>query len=227
MKFIQDFIALFYPDLCLICLNNLLKHEECICTSCLYQTPKTNHFKINENEVKKLFWGRIELENAAALFTFNTDGNTKKLIHHLKYQQGKNVGTFLGRQLAYAIKDSKFFKDIDLIIPVPLHPKKQKLRGYNQSNFIAKGIKEILKININKKALIRIVNTDSQTKKKRFSRWENMINSFSLKNTKGLKNKHILIIDDVITTGSTLEACAQKLLEIEGVKVSIATIAVA
>ncbi|MBC8266628.1 MAG: ComF family protein [Flavobacteriales bacterium] len=223
----EDFISLFYPELCLICTNNLLKHEECICTLCLHQTPKTDCFKRKENEVSKRFWGRVQLENAAALFQFNKEGNTQKLIHRLKYEEGKNIGAFLGKQLGYAINESEYFKNIDIIFPVPLHPKKQKLRGYNQSNSIAKGLKEILKINIDKKSLIRIENTDSQTRKKRFSRWENMMNSFALKSTKKLNGKHILLIDDVITTGSTLEACAQKLLEIEGVKVSIATIAVA
>ena len=227
MKFIQDFIALFYPDLCLICDNNMLKHEDCICTSCLYQTPKTDCFKKKENEVKKRFWGRVKLENAASLFIFNKEGNTQKLIHKLKYEDGKNVGVFLGKQLAYAINESDFFNNINFIVPVPLHHKKQKLRGYNQSDYIAKGLSKILKIPINKKSLVRVENTDSQTRKKRFSRWENMMNSFALNNTDKLKNQHILLIDDVVTTGATLEACTHKLQEINGVKISIATIAMA
>ena len=171
--------------------------------------------------------GRSKLENAAALFTFNKDGNAQKLIHTLKYEEGKNVGIFLGQQLGFAIKESEFFNNIDIVIAVPLHPKKQKLRGYNQSAYLAKGIKEVLSIPINKKSLLRIENTDSQTRKKRFSRWENMMNSFDLKTTNKLIDKHILLVDDVVTTGATLEACAQKLLEIKGVKVSVVTIAVA
>jgi len=224
---LNDFIALFYPDLCLVCGNNLLKHEEYICITCLHKTPKTNCFKQRENEVSKIFWGRSKLENAAALFTFNKDRNTKKLIHTLKYEEGGNVGVFLGKQLAFAIKESEFFKSIDIVIAVPLHPKKQKIIGYNQSDFIAQGIKEILNIKVNKQSLIRIENTDSQRRKKRFNRWENMMNSFDLRSSKKLRRKHILLVDDVITTGSTLEACAQKLQEVEAVKVSIETIAVA
>ena len=224
---LNDFIALFYPDLCLVCGNNLLKHEEYICITCLHKTPKTNCFKQRENEVSKIFWGRSKLENAAALFTFNKDRNTKKLIHTLKYEEGGNVGVFLGKQLAFAIKESEFFKSIDIVISVPLHPKKQKIIGYNQSDFIAQGIKEILNIKVNKQSLIRIENTDSQRRKKRFNRWENMMNSFDLRSSKKLRRKHILLVDDVITTGSTLEACAQKLQEVEAVKVSIETIAVA
>ena len=150
-----------------------------------------------------------------------------KLIHPLKYEGDKTIGVFLGKQLAFSIRDSKFFEGINLIIPVPLHLTKEKIRGYNQSNYIVKGINEILQLEVNFKSLIRIENTDSQTRKKRFSRWENMMNSFALKRPGKLIDTHILLIDDVVTTGATLEACAQKLLEIEGVRVSIATIAVA
>jgi ComF family protein len=177
--------------------------------------------------VSKLFWGRIQLQNAVALYQFQKEGSVQKLIRQLKYEGGKSVGIFLGKQLGYALKESSFFINIDYIIPIPLHPKKEKLRGYNQSKYIALGIQEILQIKVNTKALIRTENTDSQTRKKRFSRWENMMNSFALKKPEKLIATHILLVDDVVTTGATLEACAQKLLEIEGVRVSIATIAVA
>ena len=122
--------------------------------------------------------------------------------------------------------ESLFFCDLDYIIPVPLHPKKEKLRGYNLSKYIVKGIQEVINLDVNNKLLIRIENTDSQTRKKRFRRWENMMNSFRLKQTDKLQNKHILLVDDVVNTGATLEACAQKLLAVKGVKVSIITIAV-
>jgi ComF family protein len=224
---IEDLIALFYPSTCIVCEENLLKEEECVCIPCLYKIPKTECFRQAENSVSKLFWGRVQLQNAAALYQFQKEGSTQKLIHELKYEGGKNMGIFLGKQLGYALQDSNFFSDIDCIIPIPLHPKKERLRGYNQSKYIAKGLKEIVHIKMNTRSLIRTENTDSQTRKKRFSRWENMMNSFALQKTKKLENKHILLIDDVVTTGATLEACAQKLLEIEGVKVSIATIAVA
>lgn len=227
LSFFEDLIALFYPNTCIICGENLLKEEECSCTLCLYNIPKTDCFKHKENLVSKLFWGRVQLENAVALYQFQKEGSVQKLIHELKYEGGKRTGVFLGKQLGYALKESITFSDVDYIIPIPLHPKKEKLRGYNQSKYIAKGIREILGIKINTRSLIRTENTDSQTRKKRFIRWENMMNSFALKKSNKLKNTHILLIDDVVTTGATLEACAQKLLEIEGVKVSIATIAVA
>ena len=224
---LEDLIALFYPNTCIICRENLLKKEECTCTLCLYKIPKTDCFKHKDNLVSKLFWGRVHLENAVALYVFHKEGSVQKLIHELKYEGGKRTGVFLGKQLGYALKENGSFSDVDYIIPIPLHPKKEKLRGYNQSKYIAKGVREVLEIKINTRSLIRTENTDSQTRKKRFSRWENMMNSFALKRANELKNTHILLIDDVVTTGATLEACAQKLLEIEGVKVSIATIAVA
>ena len=177
--------------------------------------------------MSKLFWGRVQLQNAVALYQFHKEGSVQKLIRQLKYEGGKSVGIFLGKQLGYALKESSFFSTIDYIIPIPLHPKKEKLRVYNQSKYIAKGIQEILQIKVNTKTLIRIENTDSQTRKKRFNRWENMMDSFALKRPEKLIDTHILLVDDVVTTGATLEACAQKLLEIKGVNVSIATIAVA
>ena len=113
--FAKDLLALFYPSLCIICASNLLKHEECICISCLHQTPKTDCFINSKNDVSERFWGRIQLENAAALFDFNKDGNAQKLIHQLKYEEGKNVGIFLGKQLAYAINESECFNNIDIV----------------------------------------------------------------------------------------------------------------
>lgn len=193
---------------------------------CLHQMPKTNCFSTEDNQVSKKFWGRIPLNHAAALFMFQKKGNLQKLIYELKYNRKPEVGYFLGKLLAYAIADSSYIKNLDLIIPVPLHIKKERLRGYNQSFLIAKGIKEVLNTKIDTTSLVRIENTDSQTRKKRFSRWENMMNSFALTKESQLKNKHILLVDDVITTGATLEACTQKLLIVDGVKVSIAAIAV-
>ena len=149
------------------------------------------------------------------------------MIHALKYEENKEVGIYLGEQIAYEIESSQFFNSIDYIIPVPLHPKKEKIRGYNQSLYIAKGIKEILKIKIDSKSLQRKVNTESQTKKNKYSRWENVGQVFELIDKNRLSNKHILLVDDVVTTGSTLESCISTLEQSEGIKVSIVTIALA
>ena len=223
----DDFISLIYPKICLGCNNSLLKHEQCICTVCEFHIPKTNHFEIKENDLQKLFWGKVQLDHAAALYEFVKDSPLQKMIHALKYEENQEVGIYLGKQIAYEIEESIFFKDIDYIIPVPLHPKKEKIRGYNQSRCIAKGIKEVLKTEIVTTTLTRTVDTESQTKKNKYSRWENVGEVFRMTDVEKLKYKHILLIDDVVTTGSTLEACVTTLQQIEGIKVSIVTIAIA
>ena len=223
----DDFISLIYPKICLGCDNSLLKNEQCICTVCQFHIPKTNHFEIKENDLQKLFWGKVQLDHAAALYEFVKDSPLQKMIHALKYEENQEVGIYLGKQIAYEIEESIFFKDIDYIIPVPLHPKKEKIRGYNQSRCIAKGIKEVLKTEIVTTTLTRTVDTESQTKKNKYSRWENVGEVFRMTDVEKLKHKHILLIDDVVTTGSTLEACVTTLQQIEGIKVSIVTIAIA
>ena len=161
-----DLVSLFYPNSCGICGENLLKDEDTVCILCLYKIPKTNCFKKKENSVSQMFWGRVPIENAAALYKFHKEGSIQKLIYQLKYEGGKKTGIFLGKQIGYAIKESPFFCNLDYIIPVPLHPKKEKLRGYNQSKYIVKGMQEIINIEVNNKLLIRTENTDSQTRKK-------------------------------------------------------------
>ena len=121
---IEDLIALFYPSTCIVCEENLLKEEECICTHCLHKIPKTDCFKQAKKSVSKLFWWRVQLQNAAALYQFYKEGSVQKLIHQLKYEEGKSVGIFLGKQLVYALKESSFFSDINYVIPIPLHPRK-------------------------------------------------------------------------------------------------------
>jgi len=223
----DDFISLIYPKICLGCNNPLLKHEQCICSICQFHITKTNHFKTKDNNLQKLFWGKIQLNHAAALYEFVKDSPLQKMIHALKYEENKEVGIYLGKQIAYEIEESVFLKNIDYIITVPLYPKKEKLRGYNQSMCIAKGIQEIMKTEIDSTTLQRTVDTESQTKKNKYSRWVNVGEVFQITDVEKLKNKHILVIDDVVTTGSTLESCAHTLQQIKGIKVSIVTIAIA
>ncbi|WP_421921023.1 ComF family protein [Marinifilum sp.] len=222
-----DFINLFYPNICQACGNVLYKNETAICSKCLHQIPKTDFHLQKNNPVSVLFWGRVKIEYATSYFTFAKGSKFQKLIHKLKYYSGTDIGIELGKLLAYTIKTSDFYTDIDLIIPVPLHPKKRKIRGYNQAEVIVDGMKEILEIESDYINLYRSVHTQSQTRKSKLERWENVDQIFKLHNPEQLIDKHVLLVDDVVTTGSTLEACAQAILDVEGSKVSIATLAYA
>ncbi len=227
MGLISDFLNLFYPQVCEACGNALVKNERFLCTKCIVELPYTHYHKIEDNPIEQLFWGRVIVENATALFRFQKKSKYQKLIHKLKYQGRKEIGFELGKYMGAEINLSKRFNNIDFIVPVPLHKKRYKERGYNQSEWIAKGISEITKIPISTDNFIRSVATETQTKKSKFERWKNVQSIFQIENKVEFESKHLLIIDDVVTTGATLESCADKLLEIDGVKISIAVIAVA
>lgn len=183
--------------------------------------------KIENNPVEKIFEGRIQIEFATALLYFSKGEKTQHLLHHIKYNDRKQLAIFLGNLFGERLKQRHQEIQFDAIVPIPLHPKKQQLRGYNQSTYIAKGIATILEIPILENVVIRNSNTDTQTRKNRIERWENISSAFSLKPNCNLENKHILIVDDVLTTGATLEACAQTLKSKQNLKISIATIAIA
>lgn len=223
----SDFVSLFFPALCYSCGETLFKNENSICTHCQYHLPKTNFHLSNDNPVAKIFWGRINLVAAAAYFFFIKGGRVQQLIHELKYKGAKQVAFDIGKLYGHELKAASNFQDIDLIIPVPLHKKKLRKRGYNQSAYFAQGLSETMHASTQTDILFRSAASETQTKKSRFTRWKNVENVFYIKNEQLLFNKHILLVDDVVTTGATLEACAHVLLKIEGVKVSVATIAFA
>lgn len=224
---LNDFISLIFPQICVSCGKSLYKSEHSICTYCCYQLPKTNFHTDNENPIAKIFWGRINIHSASAYYSFGKGGKVQHLIHQLKYRGQKNIGHTIGKFYGYDLRKSESFKTVQTIIPVPLHPKRQKKRGYNQSEFFASGLAETMKADTNFTALNRAYNSVTQTRKSRFSRWENVETIFQISDPAPLKGQHILLVDDVITTGATLEACAQALLQIPDVKISIATIAYA
>ncbi|WP_229130373.1 ComF family protein [Ancylomarina sp. 16SWW S1-10-2] len=202
-----------------------MKGEKVICTSCLFQLPKTNFHFQKDNPISEIFIGRVNITNATAFFTFNKGSRYQKLIHKLKYNRQAEIGIELGKHFGNTLMNSEYYRDIDVIIPVPLHPKKKKARTYNQAEMIAKGMAETMNIEMIVDVLVRNIHSESQTKKDKIERWLNVENIFALKSSEKLKNKHVLLVDDVITTGATLEACAQKLLEIDHIKVSIACLA--
>jgi ComF family protein len=223
----NDFMNLFYPQLCESCGSYLFKNEKTICTRCLFNLPKTDFHLNKNNPVSILFWGRVNINYAASYYTFSKGSQFQKLIHKLKYHNKKEIGLVLGKHFGESLKKSEFFKDIDVIIPVPLHPKKEKIRGYNQANMVAIGLSKSMMKPVDSKTLIRLVHTESQTRKNKLDRWKNVESIFQIVDPTTLENKHILLVDDVITTGSTLESCAHALLKTKGAKVSIATLAYA
>lgn len=224
--YFNAFTELLYPNLCPACSNHLIENQK-LCFECEANLPLTDFHLHNENEITEKFDGRILIENGGALFRFTKSGRVQELIHQLKYRGNSEIGIHLGRMYGEILKENNAFETVDLIIPVPLHPKKEKQRGYNQSDMIAQGMAQTLFIPWQRDILIRTEYTTSQTKKSNFDRFENVKKAFAISNPNLLKNKHILLVDDVLTTGATLEACALNLLEMEGCKVSIAVLAIA
>lgn len=227
LSYFFDFIALVFPRICPGCGRSLLRFEKFICLQCLYRLPETRYHHFPENPVEKVFWGRIEIERAASFLFFNKGGLTQKLLHALKYRKCREAGIVLGELYGQKLKDTSPFCDADMIIPVPLHPKKQRKRGYNQSEVIGQGLSKVLRIPVVSGMLIRREHSSSQTRKSRYQRWQNVEKIFTVKDTEALREKHILLVDDVITTGATLEACARCIMTNSGAKVSVITIAYA
>ena len=222
-----NLLELLFPTLCVTCGNRLVTQEKFLCIDCWHDLPVTNFHFDTENKVARLFWGRVKLENATAFFAYNKGSNYQHLIHFIKYKGLKELGFETGRRFGIALSASPDYNSVDFVVPVPLHPKKQKQRGYNQSQWIACGISESLQKPVSLDNLKRNLHTSTQTRKNRYERWENVENIFEVTRPEEFKGKHILLIDDVVTTGSTLESCAFQLLQIENVKVSIATLAFA
>jgi ComF family protein len=193
----------------------------------LSDLPKTGFEKITDNPVSQLFWGRAEITYATAFCTFDKGGIMQHLMHQLKYKGDREVGEKLGQLFGSELLRSAPFREVELLIPVPLHPKRERKRGYNQSAEIGKGMSEAMGLPLLSGILIRNHYSATQTNKGRFDRWENVKELFSLNNPDMLEGKHMLLVDDVVTTGATLEACAQVLLKVPGTRVSIATIACA
>jgi len=225
MNLFDDLISLFYPRLCAGCNTALVKGEEVLCLHCLADLPRTNYHLLPENPVFQIFIGRVNIELATSFCRFDKGGRLQHLLHQLKYKGNCEVGLKMGILFGFDLIQNSLYQNIDAIIPVPLHPKKEKKRGYNQSTEICKGLAESMKRPVISGNLVREIHTLSQTRKGRFERWENVSGIFNVKNEASLTGKHLLLVDDVVTTGATLEACCEPLLKVPGVRVSIATLA--
>lgn len=218
---------LLFPRLCVTCGDKLIEQENWICLHCLHHIPRTNYHLESGNPVAQLFYGRVQIEHATAFFRFSKGSDYQKLLHSLKYKGMKEIGAEIGKHFAIDLMQSPGFSVVDVICPVPLHPDKEKKRGYNQSWWIASGIARQMNREFSDDNLKRVTATETQTRKNRFERWQNVEGIFDLSNPEAFSGKHILLIDDVVTTGSTLEACAQAIISQSGAKVSIATLATA
>ncbi len=221
-----DLLHLFYPLVCPGCGSMLTGGESFLCMSCLSRLPRTQYHSWPDNPVASLFWGRVQFDWATSWCLFQKESLFRALIHKLKYSDHPALGVALGQAFALDLAGSPF-QDCHCLVPVPLHKRKLQTRGYNQSERIATGMGLVLQMPVADGLLVRRAGTQTQTHRHRFERWENVEKSFALVNASGFEHKHLLLVDDVVTTGATLEACARLLLTIPGVRVSIAVLGVA
>jgi ComF family protein len=219
---ILDFIS---PRLCVVCGQRLAPTERSLCSVCLFHLPRTDfHQKPLDNPMAQLFWGLAPIEKAAALFYYHPHSETAQLVYRLKYNNRPDIGEDIGRVMANELQATDFFSDIDILLPVPLASKRLRQRGYNQSEQLAKGISDITHLPIVTKALRRKHFQQSQTTLNRWQRQENVEDTFWLKDGSQLQDKHVLLIDDICTTGATLISCANTLKDIEGIRISVLTL---
>jgi len=220
----NSFFHLLFPHICNGCGSNILSEESMLCMRCISEMPETNFQLHINNPVEKIFWGRLPLISATAQYYFTKESLMQHLMHQLKYKGNKDLGRQLGRLMGTDLMETTRFNKIGALIPLPLFPAKEKRRGYNQATILCEGIAEIMRVPILKDVIIRTQHTATQTKKGRMERWQNMEGKFQLVNPAKIENKHVLLVDDVITTGATLEACGQELIKASRTKLSIASL---
>ncbi len=220
-----DLFDLFYPRVCFACERKLYEHEDVLCDFCKIQLPKTNFHLQEDNPIEKLFYGRCNLFAGAAYYKYLKGGKVQQLIHNFKYHNFTEIGPYIGERYGYELMKSPRFADVDFIVPIPLHPKKLRSRGYNQSELFGEGLAKSMNASLDVENLYRKIHTSTQTKKSRWERHKNVNEIFALKDAQKYAGKHILLVDDVITTGSTMEACINVISSVENVKISVAAMA--
>jgi ComF family protein len=225
MSVLGDFISLFYPRYCLACHQSLVKGEDMLCSHCLSMLPKTNYHLLDDNPVKNRLAGRLSLEFGFAFLKFRKGGIVQNILHQLKYHHQPDLGIRIGRMYGLELQQAGFEKYFDLIVPVPLHESRLRKRGYNQSSKFAEGLAQSLAVPWRESISLRKQSTLTQTRKTRVERWHNVKDAFSISQVDQIQGKRILLVDDVITTGATLEACGQHLLDHHCRSLSIACIA--
>lgn len=225
-KIINDINYILLPKVCFGCNTQLYRGEHLLCTVCRNDLPITDYNFLEENPADRIFYGRIPVKKASSFLFFSQNGIVKQLLHHLKYKNQEQIGEFFGDWYGEILKQQGHLKEVDFIIPVPLHGKKLKKRGYNQVDLFGKRLAHHLDVPFLKDILIKTANTKTLTKKSRFNRWQSTKELYVVADMTLLTNKTILLIDDVITTGATIEASGSALLKVEGVKLFVATMAI-
>lgn len=224
---LADLAGLFLPRLCAACDTPLMRFERCLCLGCERDLPFTRFHGDPRNPVEQLFWGRVELQAASACMRFARDGKVQGMLHRLKYQHDRAVGLELGRLMARELVACERFATVDTYMAVPLHPRKQRKRGYNQSQVLVDGMREVWPKPSLGQDIMRVVRTPSQTKRGRLDRWLNVKEAFLLPDPEALRDRHVLLVDDVVTTGATIEGCVKALALVPGIRVSLFTAACA
>lgn len=225
MPAIDHLLHLFYPHICTGCGTDVLPTDQMLCLHCLNDLPVTNFFGHAGNPVEEIFYGRLNIQQGASGYFFTKQSLLQHLLIQLKYRGNKDIGFYMGRLLGNLIKEHHAFIDIDAMIPLPLNPRKERIRGYNQATAICNGISSVTDIPVIDKVVVRKVFTETQTRMGRINRWENMDGVFAVTDENQLMNQHLLLVDDVVTTGATLEACGSEILKISGTRLSVATLA--
>ena len=222
-----DILGLIMPRMCAGCDQPLYSNEQDLCSICLADLPRARMLDDARNPVAQLFWGRVPLEAAGSFLRFNAGGKVQRMLHRLKYQGDRHVGMHMGRLMGEEASACELYKTVDTVMAVPLHPRKERARGYNQAQVLADGLREVWPLKPAGRELVRVLHTSSQTKRNRVDRWVNVRTAFTIGKADALANAHVLLVDDVVTTGATLESCAKALLEVPGLKVSVLTAAYA
>ena len=224
-SYITHFSHLLFPHHCEGCGSDVLNNEDILCAKCFYQLPETHFFTIPDNPIEQKFYGRIDFIHAASAYYFTKDSLLQHLLFQLKYHHNKEVGFYFGRILGHLLLETPRFQDIDVLVPLPLNPKKEAARGYNQAAIICEGIAAVWNKPILKNAVIRTLFTETQTHRSRIDRWQNMQGAFEVANATALEGNHILLVDDIVTTGATLEACGAAILTTKNTRLSFAAVA--
>ena len=218
---------IFYPRLCVACGKNMPPSNVCFCFGCRGQLAPTDMHHRKENEFTERFWGILPIQTGSAMYFFHRRSPIQRALHQLKYENKPHIGQQLGREWGRKLLSSSLYGDIDAIVPIPLHPDRERQRGYNQSALFAQGLSEILDVPVADRALRRRQAGASQTRKKRLERFENVSDRFEVNQVHALKGKHILLVDDVLTTGATIGSCGELILALPDTRLSLTTIAIA